>query len=86
MTGKEDRGVQFGIRVACAYVPAVVTANIAAHWLAKPLAWGISTFVWLLVAYWLPPKSGMRFWRWLLIVASLSFLIWLAVRFQPDMF
>lgn len=22
MTGKEDRGVQFGIRVACAYVPA----------------------------------------------------------------
>jgi hypothetical protein len=86
MAGKEDRGVPFGIRVACAYVPSVVTANIAAHWLAKPLAWGLSSFLWLLVAYWLPPESGMRFWRWLLIVTSLSFLVWLAVRFQPDMF
>ena len=86
MANKEDRGAQFGIRVACAYVPAGVTANIAAHWLAKPLAWAMGSFVWLLVAYWLTPKSGMRFWRWLLIVASLSLLIWLAARFQPDMF
>jgi hypothetical protein len=86
MTGKEDKGAHFGIRVACAYVPAVVTANLAAHWWSKPLASGTSAFVWLLVAYWLPPKSGMRFWRWLLLVALLSFLIWLGVKFQPDMF
>jgi hypothetical protein len=86
MKTREDPGGQFGIRVACAYVPAVVTAHLAAHWLPKPWSWAISTFIWLLLAYWLPPRSRMRFARWLLIVSALSFLIWVLVRFRPDTF
>jgi hypothetical protein len=86
MTSKEDHEGQFGIRVACAYVPAVVMAHLADNWLPKPLAWVTSTFIWLLLAYWLPPRSRMRFGRWLIIVSALSFLIWLLVKLQPDMF
>lgn len=86
MTSKEDPGGQFGIRVASAYVPAVVSAHIAANWLPKQWAWAISTFIWLLLAYWLPPKSRMKFGRWLLIVTLLSFVIWLLVTFQLGMY
>lgn len=74
------------MRVAAAYVPAAVTASIAATWLPKPLSWALSIFVWLILAYWLPPKSKMKFGRWLLIVTSLSFLTWFFVRLQPHMF
>ena len=86
MTSKEDIGGHFGVRVISAYVPAVVSAHIAANWLPKPWAWALSTFVCLLLMYWLPPKSRMRIGRWLLVVASVSVLIWLLVKLQPDMY
>jgi hypothetical protein len=86
MTSKEDPGGHFAIRVAIAYVPAAVTTGIAGTWLPKPISWAASIFIWLVLAYWLPPKSKMKFGRWLLIVTTLSFLIWLVVRFQPHMF
>ena len=83
---KEDPGGHFAIRVAAAYVPAAVTAAIAAHWLPKPFSWALSMFGWLLLAYWLPPKSRMKFSRWLIIVTSLSCVAWLIVKLQPHMF
>jgi hypothetical protein len=86
MAKKEESGDQFGIRVACAYVPAVVTAHVAAHWLPKAFVWGASIFLWLLVTYWIPPPSKMRFRRWLMIVTSLSILVWLLVKLQPEMY
>ncbi len=86
MTSKEDPGGQFGVRVMTAYVPTVVTAHIAANWLPKHWAMGMSTFAFLLMSYWLPPKSRKKFSLWLLIVASLALLVWILVRLQPDMF
>ena len=86
MTSKEDLGGHFGVRVISSYVPAVVLAHITANWLPKPWAWAMSTFVCLLLMYWLPPKSRMKFDRWLLVVAFVSLLIWLLVRFQPEMY
>lgn len=86
MTSKENHGGQFGVRVASAYVPTVVTAHIAANWLPKPWAMAMSTFAYLLLAYWLPPKSEMRFGRWLLLITALALLIGILVRLQPDMF
>jgi len=38
MAKKEESGDQFGVKVACAYVPAVVTGHVAAFWLPKPFA------------------------------------------------
>jgi len=86
MTTKEAQAGLFGTRVACAFVLTVITAHMAAHWLSKPLSWTGSTFIWLLLAYWLPPKSQMKFGRWLIIILAISFLIWVLVRFQPDTF
>jgi hypothetical protein len=86
MMSKEDPGGHFAIRVAIAYVPASVTTGIAVTWLPKPLSWALSMFVWLILAYWFPPKSRMKFGRWLLIVTTLSFLTWFFVRLQPHMF
>ena len=63
--------------------PRSVTAGIAVTWLPKPLSWAMSTFIWLILAYWFPPKSRMKFGRWLLIVTSLSCVAWLIVKFQP---
>jgi len=84
MAKKAENGDKFGVRVACAYPPAVLTAHMAAHWLPKPFAWGASAFVWLLVAYWIPPPSKMRFGHWLILVTSLSILVWLLVKLQPE--
>jgi len=86
MTTKEAQAGLFGTRVACAFVLTVVSAHMAAHWLSKPLSWTGSTFIWLLLAYWLPPKSQMRFGIWLIIISAISFIIGVLVKIQPDMF
>lgn len=86
MMNKEDPGGHFAIRVATAYVPAAVTTGIAVTWLPKPFSWALSMFFWLILAYWFPPKSRMKFGRWLLIVTTLSLVTWFLVRLQPHMF
>jgi len=86
MAIKDNRGDQFAIRVASILIPTSATAHLVAFWLPKALAWGLSIFGWLLVAYWIPPLPQMRFGRWLILALSLSILGLLFAKFQPDMF
>jgi hypothetical protein len=52
-------------------VPIVATVSLLHLWLASPLAWGISTFGWSLVGYWLPSEPRVSYLKWI----SLSLLI-----------
>jgi hypothetical protein len=85
MTWEGDQGEQIGARIAGVFLPMAVTAHLLSNWLPKPLAWAGSNFVWLLVIYWFPSRSGMRLRRWVIIVSVLSILAAALSILLPDL-
>src|SRR3954471_8524139 len=84
MMSKRDRVKQFAVGVACAFVPALLTAHFVARRFSKPTAWFVSFLPWLLLAFWIPPRPRIRFAAWFGLAALFSVFVWFVVRLQPN--
>ncbi len=86
MLNRRDIGDLLGIRVAAMLVPINATMHFGGLRLPKAMAWGLSIFMWLVIAYLIPPWPRTGFRSWIVIAASLSIVASLLAMFQPDMF
>jgi hypothetical protein len=60
-------------RLIVLIVPIAAAATLLRLWLSPPLAWGISTLGWTLLAYWFPSKPRVTYVKWIFL--SLLFAI-----------
>jgi len=72
--------------MAAVLVPMTASAHLLDRWIPKPSAWGVSILAWLVVGYWIPPRPQSKFTRWLILIVSLSLLMFLLATLFPDMF
>jgi hypothetical protein len=79
----ERKSGDLSVRVAGAFLPTVVTANLLGVWLAKPVAWAMSILTWNLAIYWISPRPTMSFNRWLVIVVVTAIVSAVVAVFQP---
>ena len=70
--------------MAAVLVPMTASAHLLDRWIPKPAAWGLSIFAWMVVGYWMPPLPQSKFTRWLILIASLSMLMFLLATLFPD--
>ena len=84
MSEAEGTG-ELAVRLAGAFLPTVVTANLLGVWLPKPLAWAISIAAWNVAIYLIPPRPTMSFKRWLMIVLVLVIAGMVIAIVQPTM-
>jgi hypothetical protein len=54
-------------------VPIIATVSVLRLWFGPPLAWGLSTFGWTLLGFWLPSQPRVPYLKWMFI--SLLFAI-----------
>jgi hypothetical protein len=83
---KEAEGGDLGIRMAGVFLPTIVTANLAAVWLPKPLALAGSIFVWAIAVYWIPSKPRLKLRSWLIVVSVLTLFSFLLAVFVANAF
>jgi hypothetical protein len=86
MKKKENRGDMLGIRMGALLVPITASAHLLDRRIHKPAAWGVSILAWMVVGYWIPPRPQSKFTRWLILIVSLSLLMFLLATLFPDMF
>lgn len=79
----ERESGELSVRVAGAFLPTVVTANLLGVWLPKPVAWAVSILIWNLAMYRVPPRPAISFQRWFLIVVTIAIVTALVATFQP---
>jgi len=81
---ESDSRSSIGERLAILFVPVLVTARVLNHWLPLPVAWGSSFFLWMMLIYWFPSRSGMSFKRWLIVASGASLIAVLVAIISPD--
>ena len=72
--------------MAALLVPITASAHFLDSWVPKPTAWAVSIFAWLMVGYLIPPRPKSRFTRWLILILSLSILMFLLATLLPGTF
>jgi len=72
-------GLKLAVRIASSNNSTRMAFKLPSHSL------GASTFVWLLIAYWIPPLP-MRDYALANSGISLSIVVWLLAKLQPDWF